>query len=81
MLHLQITVGVLVDHERVDDAYRVGCAEPLQLGDDLTVEVGVTEPQHDELHWPDCHVLTSFTLVRLLLPAVFQAGRRSARHS
>ena len=45
------------DGERVDDAYRVGRAEPLELGDDLAVEVGVVESQYDQLHRSDSHVL------------------------
>ena len=32
MLHFQLAVGVLVDGQRVDDAHRVACAEPLEFG-------------------------------------------------
>ena len=43
MLHLDLSVGVLVHRERVDHAHGVALAQPLQLGDDLAVELGVTE--------------------------------------
>ena len=29
-----------------------------ELGDHLTVEVGAVEPEHDELHWSDCHAVS-----------------------
>ena len=55
MLDLDLPGGVLVDGQRVDDADRVALAQALELVDDLTVEVGVVEPQDDELYGSDCH--------------------------
>src|SRR5204862_4878995 len=45
----------LVHRERVDDAHRVALAQALELGDDLAVELGVIEPEDDELYRPDRH--------------------------
>jgi pSer/pThr/pTyr-binding forkhead associated (FHA) protein len=44
MLHLDLSVGVLVNRERVDDLHRVALPQTLQLGDDLAVELRVLEP-------------------------------------
>jgi hypothetical protein len=41
---------VLVDGQGVDHPDRVAFSQPFQLGDDLTMKVGVLEPQHDELN-------------------------------
>jgi hypothetical protein len=60
VLHFQLAVGVLVDGQRVDHADRAAGMEPLQFGDDLPVEVGVAEPQRDELYRTNCHFLASF---------------------
>ena len=57
---LDLAVGVLVDGQRVDHAHRVALAQPLELGDDLAVEVGVLEAQHDQLNRSDRHCLLSF---------------------
>jgi len=69
MLNLQLTVFVLANGQRVDDAYRVALAEPLKLADDLTAEVGVVKPQDDELYRSDSHVPTFF-LIRAPVLAV-----------
>ena len=45
MLNLEFAVGILVDGDRVDDAYRAALAEPFQFGDHLAVEIGVIEPK------------------------------------
>ena len=55
MLDFQFAVRVLVDGQRVDDAHGVARPQPFEFGDHLTVEVGVVEPEHDELHRSDCH--------------------------
>ena len=55
VLDLDLSVGVLVDGERVDDAHRVALLQPFELSDDLTVELGVVEAQHDELNGSDRH--------------------------
>src|SRR4051794_40231609 len=55
---LDLSVGVLVHGERVDDADGVALAELLELADDLAVEVRVTEAQDDELNWSDGHDLS-----------------------
>ena len=55
MRHLDLPVGVLVDGERVDHPDGVALAQPLELLDDLPVEVRVIEAEHDQLHWSDCH--------------------------
>ena len=61
MLDLELSLLVLVDGQRVDHAHRVAFAQPLQLGDDLAVELRVVEAQHDELNRSNCHVYDSFT--------------------
>ena len=60
MLDLELARGVLVDGQRVDDADRVALAEPLELGDDLAVEVRVLEAQHDQLNGSNRHLCTPF---------------------
>src|SRR5262249_10819969 len=55
VLGLQFAVGVLVDGQRIDHADGAAVMEPLKFLDDLTVEVGVAEPQNDELYWSDRH--------------------------
>ena len=57
VLHLDLALGVLVDGERVDHPHRVALAQPLELGDDLAVEVRVLEAQHQELNRSDCHLV------------------------
>ncbi len=52
MLHLQLAIRVLVHGQRVDHVRHVACPQPLKFGDDLSAEVGLVEPQHDELHGP-----------------------------
>ena len=44
---LDLAVGVLVDGQGVDHPDGVALAQPLQLLDDLAVEVGVVEAQHE----------------------------------
>ena len=56
VLHLQAAVRILVDGDRVDHAHRAAIVQPLQFGDHLAVEIGVTEPQHDELHRSYSHI-------------------------
>ena len=46
MSDLDLTLGILVDGERVDHPHGVTLPEALQLLDDLAVEAGVVEPQH-----------------------------------
>ena len=58
VLHLQLALGVLVDGRGVDHADRAARVEPLQFGDDLTVEVGMIEIEHDELNRTNCHFLS-----------------------
>ena len=55
---LDLSVGVLVHRQRVDHAHGVALAQALELLDDLAVELGVAEAEHDELNWSDCHVLS-----------------------
>ena len=55
MLDLDLSLGVLVDGERVDHADGVALTQALELGDDLAAEVRVLESEHDELNWSDCH--------------------------
>src|SRR5262245_29699535 len=50
VLDLDLTAGVLVDSQCVDHPYGVALAKPLELGDDLAVEVWVSKPEHDELN-------------------------------
>jgi len=56
MLHLDLSVNVLVDRQRVDHAHGVALAQPFELGDDLAVELGMTEAENNELNRSDCHV-------------------------
>jgi hypothetical protein len=58
VLHLDLSLGVLVDRQRVDHAHGVALAQPLELGDDLAVELGVAEAENYELNWSDCHVVS-----------------------
>ena len=58
VLHLDLSVRVLVDGQRVDDAHGVALAQPLELGDDLAVELGMAEAENYELNWSDCHVVS-----------------------
>jgi hypothetical protein len=55
VLDLQLAVRVLVDGQRVDDAYRVAFTQPFEFGDHLAVKVRVVEPENDELNRSDCH--------------------------
>jgi hypothetical protein len=50
-----------VDGQRVDDAHGVARAQSLELGDDLAMEVGLVEAQHDELNGSDRHRFLSFS--------------------
>src|SRR4051794_34916006 len=59
MRDLDLSVRVLVDGERVDDAHRAARLQTLQLGDDLTVKLRVLEAEHNELNRPYCHVCVS----------------------
>ena len=54
--HLDLSGGVLVNRKRVDDAHRVALAQALELLDDLAVELGMVEPEDDELDWSDGHL-------------------------
>ena len=58
MRHLDLSVGVLMDGRGVDHPDGVALTKPFQFVDDLTVEVGVVEAQHDELYWSDSHVFS-----------------------
>ena len=64
VIDLELTVGVLVDGQRIDHPNRVAVPQPLQFGDDLAVEVRVAEPQHDELHGSNGHVVPPVYLIR-----------------
>ena len=60
VLDLDLAGGVLVNGQRVDHAYGVALAQPLELGDDLAVEIGLREAQHDQLKGSDRHCFLSF---------------------
>ena len=77
MLDLELAGGVLVDGQRVDHAYRVALAQPLELGDDLAVEVGLLEAQHDQLNGSNRH----FFLLRVGLTDPSALLRRCQRAS
>ena len=55
MLDLDLAAGVLVDRQRVDHAHGVVLLQALELRDDLAVELGVLEAQHDQLDRSDGH--------------------------
>ena len=63
MLHLDLSLGVLVNGEAVDHAHGVFVMQALELGDDLAVEVRVLEPQDYELYRSDCHSFPFGSLV------------------
>jgi hypothetical protein len=50
MLHLDLTVRVLVHRKCVNHTDRVFVMQPLELSDDLAMEVGLAEAQHDQLN-------------------------------
>ena len=55
MLHLDLSVCVLVNGERVDHTHGVFVVQPLELGDDLSVELGMVEADDDQLDGSDGH--------------------------
>jgi hypothetical protein len=55
MLHLYFPVGILVHRERVDHAHSALVMEPLELGDDLPVKLGLCEAYDDQLDRSDGH--------------------------
>ena len=54
--HRHVSLGVLVDDDRVDHAHDVVLLQPVELGQDLALEVRFVEPQHQKLYGSDCHV-------------------------
>jgi hypothetical protein len=60
VLDLELAGGVLVDGQGVDYADRVALAQSLELGDDLAVELGLREAQHDQLNGSNRHRYLSF---------------------
>ena len=60
MLDLELPGGVLADGQRVDHAHGVALAEPLELGDDVAVNLGMLESQHYQLNGPNRHRLGFF---------------------
>ena len=58
VLDLELALGVLVDGQCVDHADRVALAQPLEFADDLAVELGVLEAEHDQLDGSDRHGCT-----------------------
>src|SRR6266516_3805439 len=55
VLHFDLSLGVLVDGQRVDHAHGVALAQPFELGDDLAVELGMAEAENNELNRSYCH--------------------------
>ncbi|MGB0091917.1 MAG: hypothetical protein WBP81_05225 [Solirubrobacteraceae bacterium] len=55
MRHLDLPVCILVNRERVDHAYGLLVMKPLELGDDLPVELGVVEAYDDQPNGSDCY--------------------------
>ena len=53
---LDLAVDVLVHGQRVDHAHRVARAQLLQLGDDLAVELGLLEAEHEQLYGSNRHL-------------------------
>ena len=79
MLDLDLAGGVLVDGQRVDHAHRVALAQTLELGDDLAVEIGLCEAQHDQLDRSNRHRPSSFGRGGLLRPASITQIAASSR--
>jgi hypothetical protein len=52
---LDLAVGVLVHGQSVDHPDGVALAQPLQLLDDLAMELGMVEPEDDQLNWSYGH--------------------------
>ena len=59
MLDLHLALRVFVDSKRVNHADGVALTQPLQLGDDLAVELGMPEAQHDQLNGSNRHLFAS----------------------
>ena len=57
MCHLDLAGRILMNGQRVDDPHRIAFSQSLQLGDDLAVEIGVLEAEHDQLNRSDGHGL------------------------
>src|SRR5512132_1629380 len=51
-----LTLRILEDDERVDHAHRIALAQPFELVDDLAPEIGLVEPEHQQLNRSDRHV-------------------------
>ena len=50
-----VAVLVLVDREAVDHLDGVRLSEAVELGQDLTPEIGLLEAEDEQLYWSDCH--------------------------
>ena len=62
VLDFELAVRVLVDRDRVDHPDGVTLAQALELLDDLAVELGMLEPQDDELNRSNCHLNPPYSL-------------------
>src|SRR6185312_1951714 len=50
-----VAVLVLVDRQAVDHLDGVRLSEAVELGQDLTPEIGLLEAEDEQLYWSDCH--------------------------
>src|SRR5205809_6061844 len=50
MSNLDAAIRVLVHGQRIDHTHRIARPQPLQLGDDLTVEVRLAKTQDEQLY-------------------------------
>jgi hypothetical protein len=63
-----VALGVFVDREAVDHANRVVVLQPVELGQDFTLEVRLVEPQDQQLNGSDCHQISPFSLLSRIAP-------------
>jgi hypothetical protein len=77
VLDFNLAGGVLEDGKCVDHANGIVVAKALQLCLDLTMKVGMIEPQDNELHWPDGHdrLLSPIAFARLVAHEVRAIAR------
>src|SRR5213079_2074253 len=55
MSNLDAAIRVLVHGQRIDHTHRIARPQPLQLGDDLTVEVRLAKTQDEQLYRANSH--------------------------
>ena len=72
--HLDLPACVLVDREGIDHSHGVALPQPLQLGDDLPVKLGMVEAQHDELNGSNSHHISSLIVCSCRRGSLLSSG-------